>query len=51
MESREATQDEANSLKIDLIHIGYQLDILNNWDDKEATQFEKDVNELYFNII
>jgi hypothetical protein len=51
MESREANQDEARCLKIELIHIGYELDILNQWNDKEATQFEKDVNELYFNII
>jgi len=51
MDSREATEDECRSLKIELIHIGYQLDILNNWDDIEPTQFERDVNELYFNII
>jgi hypothetical protein len=25
------------------------LDILNNWD--EPTQFERDINEIYFNII
>lgn len=49
MESREATQDEARSLKIELIHIGYELDILNNWD--EPTQFERDINEIHFNII
>ena len=51
MESREATQDEARSLKIELMHIGYQLEILNNWDEIEPTQFERDINELYFNII
>ena len=49
MESREATKDESRSLKIELIHIGYELDILNNWD--EPTQFERDINEIHFNII
>lgn len=51
MESREATQDESRSLKIELMHIGYELDILNNWEEIEPTQIERDVNELYFNII
>jgi hypothetical protein len=51
MESREASQDESRSLKIELIHIGYELDILNQWDEIEPTQFERDINELYFNII
>ena len=49
MESREASKDECRSLKIELIHIGYELDILNNWD--EPTQFERDINEIHFNII
>lgn len=51
MESREATQEESRSLKIELINIGYQLEILNNWDEIEPTQFERNINELYFNII
>jgi hypothetical protein len=49
MESREASKEESRSLKIELIHIGYQLDILNQWD--EPTQFERDVTEIYFNIL
>jgi hypothetical protein len=49
MESREASQDESRSLKIELIHIGYELDILNQWN--EPTQFERDITEIYFNIL
>lgn len=49
-ESRQATKEEAQSLKIELLQIGYKLDILNNWEEKEQTQFEEQVNELYWSF-
>lgn len=49
-ESREATKEEAHSLKIELLQIGYKLDILNKWEEKEPTKFEEQVNELYWSF-
>lgn len=49
-ESREATKEEAQSLKIELLQIGYKLHILNKWEEKEPTEFEEQVNELYWSL-
>lgn len=50
MECREATKEEAQSLKIELLQIGYKLDILNNWEEKDPTELEEAINEAFWAI-
>jgi hypothetical protein len=49
-ECREATEQEARSLKIELLQIGYKLDILNNWEQKEYSELEEQINEAFWAI-
>jgi hypothetical protein len=50
LECREATYIEARDLKIELLQMGYKINILNKWDEKKSTELEEQINEAFWAI-